>query len=63
MPFSGLGPKARLPLKRVDRWMGIEMGNFFNDIGSEGNVEARLIEFRHLSWKHAFTVRGIEFRP
>ena len=38
VPFSGLGPKARLPLKRVDRWMRIEMGNFFNDIGSEGNV-------------------------
>uniref|UniRef100_A0A3Q7G5E2 Uncharacterized protein n=1 Tax=Solanum lycopersicum TaxID=4081 RepID=A0A3Q7G5E2_SOLLC len=47
VPFSRLGPRARLPLKR----------------GSEGNVEERLIEFRNFSWKHAFIVQGIEFRP
>ena len=49
VPFSGLGPRARLPLKRGYGWMGIEIGNFFNDIGAEGDVEARLKEFRHLS--------------
>ena len=63
VPFSGLGPRVRLSLKRGDGWMGIEMGNFFNDIGAEGDVEAQLIEFRHLSWKYAFLVQGIEFRP
>ena len=63
IPFSGLGPRARLPFKTGDGWMGIEMGNFFNDIRAEGDLEARLIEFRHLSWKYALLVQGIEFRP
>jgi len=40
--------------------MELKMGNIFNDTG---DVEARLIEFRHLGWKHGFIVQGIEFRP
>ncbi|KAH0683037.1 hypothetical protein KY290_021620 [Solanum tuberosum] len=60
VPFSGLGPRARLPLKRGDGWMELKMGNIFNDTG---DVEARLIEFRHLGWKHGFIVQGNEFRP
>ncbi|KAH0669010.1 hypothetical protein KY289_023503 [Solanum tuberosum] len=60
VPFLGLGPRGRLPLKRGDRWMELKMGNIFNDTG---DVEARLIEFRHLGWKHGFIVQGLEFRP
>ncbi|WMV54000.1 hypothetical protein MTR67_047385 [Solanum verrucosum] len=48
--------------RRVDRWMEIEMGKFFNDAGENGDVEARLMEIRcHFGIDNLF-VEGIEFR-
>jgi len=48
--------------RRVDRWMEIETGKFFNDAGEEGDVEARLMDIRcHFGIDNLF-VEGIEFR-
>lgn len=49
--------------RRDDGWMEIEMGNFFNDAGEDGDVEARLMEIRRLFGKGGLIVQGIEFRP
>nr|XP_009757439.1 PREDICTED: F-box protein PP2-B10-like isoform X2 [Nicotiana sylvestris] len=49
--------------RRVDGWMEIEMGNFFNDAGEDGDVEARLMEIRRLFAKGGLIVQGMEFRP
>ncbi|KAH0682579.1 hypothetical protein KY290_021151 [Solanum tuberosum] len=38
------------------------MGNFFNDIGQDGDNEAVLMEIRHLDWKRSIIFQGIEFR-
>ncbi|XP_015073190.1 F-box protein PP2-B10-like [Solanum pennellii] len=60
--FSGEVPGATLPLIRSDGWMELKMGNFFNDRGENGAVEARLMQTRQ-TWKHGLIVQGIEFRP
>ncbi|XP_059287299.1 putative F-box protein PP2-B12 [Lycium ferocissimum] len=61
--LSGQGPRATLPLSRDDGWMEVELGNFFNDIGEDGAVDARLMEIRDLGWKGGLIVQGVEFRP
>ncbi|KAH0681273.1 hypothetical protein KY284_022358 [Solanum tuberosum] len=60
--FSEQGSRARPPLIRSDGWMELKMGNFFNDTGEDGDVEARLMQIRQ-NWKHGLIVQGIEFRP
>ncbi|XP_059286924.1 F-box protein At2g02240-like [Lycium ferocissimum] len=60
--LSGLGPSEKLPLSRGDGWKEIEMGNFFNDKGEDGEVEVRLMDIRgHV--KSGLIIQGIEFRP
>ncbi|PHU01438.1 F-box protein [Capsicum chinense] len=49
--------------RRVDGWLEIEMGNFFNDAGEDGDVEARLMETRRIFTKGGLIVQGMEFRP
>ncbi|CAN4095687.1 unnamed protein product [Withania somnifera] len=61
--FPGREPRVKLPLKRGDGWMELKMGNFFNNTGEDGEVEARLMEIRHLGAKRGLIVQGIEFRP
>lgn len=61
--FTGRGPRATLPFKRYDGWMELKMGDFFNDIGEDGDVEARLMETVHLEAKGGLIVQGVEFRP
>ncbi|XP_009780353.1 F-box protein At2g02240 [Nicotiana tabacum] len=51
------------PRKRVDGWMEIEMGIFFNETGEDGDVEARLMEIKRLHGKGGLIVQGMEFRP
>ncbi|KAK6773594.1 hypothetical protein RDI58_028832 [Solanum bulbocastanum] len=46
---------------RVDRWMEIEMGKFFNDVGEERDVEVRQI--RHRFGNGDLLIEGVEFRP
>ncbi|XP_055822101.1 F-box protein PP2-B10-like [Solanum dulcamara] len=57
------GPGENRSKRRDDGWMEIEMGNFFNDAGEDGDVEARLMEIRRLVSKGGLIVQGIEFRP
>ncbi|KAK6161782.1 hypothetical protein DH2020_005163 [Rehmannia glutinosa] len=54
---------GQLPVRRNDGWMEIEMGNFYNDKGDDGEAEARLIEIKRLGGKSGLIVQGIEFRP
>ncbi|CAK9154655.1 unnamed protein product [Ilex paraguariensis] len=56
-------PNGRLPQKRVDGWMEIELGEFFNDLGDEGEVEMQLNETQQGHWKTGLIVEGIELRP
>ncbi|KAH0708774.1 hypothetical protein KY284_010201 [Solanum tuberosum] len=51
------------PQNRVDGWMEIELGNFINDTGDDEDVQARLMEIKHLNGKGGIIVQGIEFRP
>ncbi|PHT32780.1 hypothetical protein CQW23_29117 [Capsicum baccatum] len=60
--FVGQGPRSMLPMERDDGWMELKLGNFFNDTGDDGDVEARLMEIHYRSWKHGLIVQGIEFR-
>ncbi|XP_055813179.1 TMV resistance protein N-like [Solanum dulcamara] len=61
--FSGQGPRETLPFKRGDGWMELKMGDFFNDAGEDGDVDARLMETEHLEAKGGLIVQGVEFRP
>ncbi|KAM3267332.1 F-box protein PP2-B10-like [Capsicum chacoense] len=61
--FVGQGPRSMLPMERDDGWLELKLGNFFNDTGEDGDVEARLMEIQYLRWKHGLIVQGIEFRP
>ncbi|KAI3469948.1 hypothetical protein Pfo_026611 [Paulownia fortunei] len=54
---------GQLPERRSDGWMEIEMGNFYNDQGDDGEAEARLMEIQRLHSKSGLIVEGIEFRP
>ncbi|XP_009757437.1 F-box protein PP2-B10-like [Nicotiana sylvestris] len=56
-------PGKKRPKRRIDGWMEIEVGTFFNHIGEDGDVEARLMEIRHLGGKSGLVVQGMEFRP
>lgn len=48
--------------KRMDYWMEIELGEFFNGRGS-GEVEMRLMEVERGNWKGGIIIEGIELRP
>ncbi|KAL3321624.1 hypothetical protein AABB24_039303 [Solanum stoloniferum] len=61
--FAGQGPKETLPFRRGDGWMELKMGDFFNDAGEDGDVDARLMETKHLGEKSGLIVQGVEFRP
>ncbi|KAK4726511.1 hypothetical protein R3W88_031428 [Solanum pinnatisectum] len=57
------GRNLKCPQRRVDEWMEIELGNFINDTGDDEDVQARLMEIKHLNGKGGLIVQGIEFRP
>ncbi|KAJ8539718.1 hypothetical protein K7X08_013970 [Anisodus acutangulus] len=58
------GPHGEEPdtQRRVDGWMEIAVGNFFNDTGEDGGVEARF-ESRRPYGTDVLIVQGMEFRP
>ncbi|XP_019054130.1 PREDICTED: F-box protein PP2-B10-like isoform X2 [Nelumbo nucifera] len=51
------------PRERGDGWMEIEMGEFFNDWGEDGEVEMSLMEIKGGNWKSGLIIQGIELRP
>ncbi|ONK79854.1 uncharacterized protein A4U43_C01F10840 [Asparagus officinalis] len=55
--------ESRVPSSRTDGWMEIEMGEFFNDDGDDGEVDFRFLEVNGGNWKSGLTVLGIEVRP
>ncbi|XP_058182261.1 putative F-box protein PP2-B12 [Rhododendron vialii] len=57
----GGGQNGRLPQTRKDGWMEIELGEFYNDVADDGEVEMRLREVS--SSKSGLIVEGIEVRP
>ncbi|PIN17717.1 hypothetical protein CDL12_09627 [Handroanthus impetiginosus] len=57
------GQPGKLPVRRSDGWMEIELGHFYNSRGDDGDIEARLMENEILCGKCGLIVEGIEFRP
>lgn len=53
----------RLPQKRTDGWVEIELREFFSDRDKGGEVEMRLWETEFLHWKYGLIAEGIEVRP
>ncbi|XP_010935985.1 putative F-box protein PP2-B12 [Elaeis guineensis] len=54
---------ARAPQARADGWMEMEMGEFYNDEGEDGEVEMSLMELKGGHWKSGLIIQGIEMRP
>ncbi|KAG6676176.1 hypothetical protein I3842_15G139700 [Carya illinoinensis] len=56
---------GRLPIRREDMWMEIEMGEFFtgSHVDNRGEVEMCLKEVQVLHEKSGLVVHGIELRP
>ncbi|KAF8392015.1 hypothetical protein HHK36_022355 [Tetracentron sinense] len=52
-----------LPRERGNGWMEIEMGEFFNDQGEDGDVDMGLHGMEGSYWKSGLVIEGIEFRP
>ncbi|KAF8369753.1 hypothetical protein HHK36_032223 [Tetracentron sinense] len=55
--------ERQFPQERGDGWMEIEMGEFFNDRGEDGEVEMSLTEVKDGNWKSGLLIQGIELRP
>ncbi|KAG1359727.1 F-box protein [Cocos nucifera] len=54
---------ARAPRARADGWMEMEMGEFYNDEGEDGEVEMSLMEVEGGDCKSGLIIQGIEMRP
>ncbi|KAJ8753020.1 hypothetical protein K2173_008807 [Erythroxylum novogranatense] len=65
--MQGPGPVVEsdgpYPRERKDGWFEIELGEFFNKEGEEGEIEMSLLEIKGGNWKCGLIVQGIEIRP
>ncbi|KAM3236255.1 hypothetical protein P3L10_016292 [Capsicum annuum] len=57
------GEAGRFPYLRSDGWMEIKLGEFFNNLGEDGEVEMKLMETDDFKWKSGLIVKGIDIRP
>ncbi|KAM3236253.1 hypothetical protein P3L10_016290 [Capsicum annuum] len=57
------GENGRFPYLRSDGWMEIKLGEFFNNLGEDGEVEMKLMETDDFKWKSGLIVKGIDIRP
>ncbi|XP_010935987.1 F-box protein At2g02240 [Elaeis guineensis] len=48
---------------RADGWMEMEMGEFYNDEGEDGEVEMSFMGMQGGHWKSGLIIQGIEIRP
>ncbi|XP_073115546.1 F-box protein PP2-B10 [Elaeis guineensis] len=48
---------------RNDGWMEIELGEFYNDMGDDGDVEMSLRQVQALHGKRGLIIQGLEVRP
>ncbi|KAL2463295.1 putative F-box protein PP2-B8 [Forsythia ovata] len=53
---------GKIAVRRSDGWMEVQLGMFYNDLGEDGQVEARLMG-KNTYINGGFIVEGIEFRP
>ncbi|CAI9764293.1 unnamed protein product [Fraxinus pennsylvanica] len=51
------------PQARADKWMEVELGEFFVDGEQDLNMEISLTETKGGNWKSGLIVQGIEIRP
>lgn len=51
------------PTRRQDGWLEIELGEFYNGKGQEGEVDMSMMEVRGGNWKGGLIIQGIEIRP
>ncbi|XP_022718505.1 F-box protein PP2-B10-like [Durio zibethinus] len=51
------------PKVRVDGWLEIELGEFFNEGGVDGELEMSVLEVKFGRWKGGLLIQGIEIRP
>ncbi|XP_042517514.1 F-box protein PP2-B11-like [Macadamia integrifolia] len=56
-------PPPEGPKERGDGWMEIEMGEFFNERGEDGEVVMSLMEVNCSICKSGLIIQGIELRP
>ncbi|XP_022849413.1 F-box protein PP2-B10-like [Olea europaea var. sylvestris] len=57
-----VGKSLQTAVSRPDGWMEVQLGMFYNDVGDNGPVEARLLgSFERLI--NYLVIEGIEFRP
>ncbi|XP_047078375.1 F-box protein PP2-B10-like [Lolium rigidum] len=56
------GENVGQPQKRADGWMELELGEFFNEGGEDGEVSFSLMEIKGGHWKSGLIVQGIEVR-
>ncbi|PIA36199.1 hypothetical protein AQUCO_03400246v1 [Aquilegia coerulea] len=54
---------GQFPSDRGDGWMEVELGEFYNDQGEDGEVQMTLREVQGGHWKSGLIVQGIELRP
>ncbi|PUZ78183.1 hypothetical protein GQ55_1G432400 [Panicum hallii var. hallii] len=57
------GNLALFPNKRTDGWMELEMGQFYNKDGDDGEVHISLMDTKRGTVKRGLIVQGIEIRP
>lgn len=60
---EGAGCVVRYPRPRMDGWMELEMGEFYIEGDTVGNVDMILQELEELHWKTGLIIEGIEIRP
>lgn len=51
------------PHEREDGWLEIELGEFFNKEGEDGELEMSILEVNGGDWKGGLIVQGIDIRP
>lgn len=57
------GDDVQFPNARVDRWLEVEMGEFFNEGGvDDGELEMSALEIEGGNWKSGLILQGIEIR-
>lgn len=60
---TDIPPELRVPRARNDGWMEVEMGEFFNEDGGDGEVRMIFREVKAMNWKRGLVVEGIQVRP
>uniref|UniRef100_A0A453Q195 Uncharacterized protein n=2 Tax=Aegilops tauschii subsp. strangulata TaxID=200361 RepID=A0A453Q195_AEGTS len=51
-----------LPQRRADGWMELDLGEFLNEGGDDGEVSISLTETKSGKWKSGLIMQGIEIR-